>query len=78
MMCLGIPGKVVWVKDDTAGVDFGEVVVEAGTHIVENIKVGDYVLVHSGFILEKMDMDEAQKTLDLFSDLEQARKREAS
>lgn len=77
-MCLGIPGKVVWVKEDKAGVDFGEVVVEAGTHIVEGIAVGDYVLVHSGFILEKMDMDEAQKTLDLFSDLEQARKREAS
>jgi len=77
-MCLGIPGKVVWVKEDIAGVDFGEVVVEAGTHIVEDVAVGDYVLVHSGFILEKMDMDEAQKTLDLFRDLEASRKREAS
>lgn len=75
-MCLGIPGKVVWVKDDKAGVDFGDVVVEAGTHIVENIAVDDYVLVHSGFILEKMDMDEARKTLDLFSELERSQQRD--
>ena len=68
-MCLGIPGKVVWVKEDRAGVDFGEVVVEAGTHIVEDVQIDDYVLVHSGYILEKLDLDEAKKTLDLFSDL---------
>jgi hydrogenase expression/formation protein HypC len=68
-MCLGIPGKVVWVKENMAGVDFGEVVVEAGTHIVEDIKVDDYVLIHSGYILEKLDMEEAQKTLDLLDDL---------
>ncbi|MBN1308979.1 MAG: HypC/HybG/HupF family hydrogenase formation chaperone [Chitinispirillaceae bacterium] len=68
-MCLGIPGKVVWIKDTMAGVDFGEVVVEAGTHIVNNLSVGDYVLVHAGFILEKLDMDEVQKTLELFDEL---------
>ena len=68
-MCLGIPGKVVWVKENMAGVDFGEVVVEAGTHIVEDVKVDDYVLIHSGYILEKLDMEEAQKTLDLLDDL---------
>ncbi len=68
-MCLGIPGKVVWLKENKAGVDFGEVVVEAGTHIVQDIAVGDYVLVHSGYVLEKLDLDEAKKTLELFDDL---------
>ena len=68
-MCLGIPGKVVWLKDDMAGVDFGDVVVEAGTHIVEDLSVGDFVLVHSGYILEKLDMEEAKKTLDIFDQL---------
>ncbi|MBN1576050.1 MAG: HypC/HybG/HupF family hydrogenase formation chaperone [Chitinispirillaceae bacterium] len=68
-MCLGIPGKVVWINGDIAGVDFGEVVVEAGTHIVDDLSVGDYVLVHSGYILEKLDMDEARKTLELFDEL---------
>jgi hydrogenase expression/formation protein HypC len=74
-MCLGIPGKVVWVKDARAGVDFGDVVVEAGTHLVDGLAAGDYVLVHSGYILEKLDMDEAEKTLELFDEI--ARLREA-
>jgi hydrogenase expression/formation protein HypC len=68
-MCLGIPGKVVWLKDDMAGVDFGEVVVEAGTHIVGELSIGDYVLVHSGYILEKLDLEEARKTLELFDEI---------
>ena len=61
-MCLGIPGKVVWLKDEMAGVDFGEVVVEAGTHIIDidDLAVGDFVLVHSGYILEKLDVEEAE------------------
>ena len=68
-MCLAVPGKVIWLKDEKAGVDFGEVVVEAGTHIVENLAVGDYVLVHSGFVLERLDINEAKKTLELFEEL---------
>ena len=68
-MCLAIPGKVIWLKDEKAGVDFGGVVVEAGTHIIENLAVGDYVLVHSGYVLEKLDIDEAKKTLDIFEEL---------
>ena len=69
-MCLGIPGKVVWLKEDRAGVDFGEVVVEAGTHLVDDCAVGDFVLVHSGYILEKLDLDEAKKTIEIFNELE--------
>ncbi|MBN1759691.1 MAG: HypC/HybG/HupF family hydrogenase formation chaperone [Chitinispirillaceae bacterium] len=68
-MCLGIPGKVVWLREDRAGVDFGDVVVEAGTHIVEDLSVGDFVLVHSGYILEKLDLEEAKKTLAIFDEL---------
>ena len=68
-MCLGIPGKIVWLKDDLAGVDFGDVVVEAGTHIVDGLSIGDFVLVHSGYILEKLDLEEAQKTLAIFDEL---------
>jgi hydrogenase expression/formation protein HypC len=77
-MCLGIPGKIVWLKDDMAGVDFGEVVVEAGTHIVEDLSVGDYVLVHSGYILEKLDLDEAKKTIALFDDLARVQQQSSS
>jgi hydrogenase expression/formation protein HypC len=71
-MCLGIPGKVVWIKETKAGVDFGEVVCEADTHLVEDLEIGDFVLVHSGYILEKMDMDEAEQTLSLFKQLSES------
>lgn len=55
-----------------AGVDFGEVVCEAATHLVEDLEIGDFVLVHSGYILEKMDMDEAEQTLSLFKQLSES------
>ncbi len=71
-MCLGIPGKVVWIDGQRAGVDFGDVVCEAGTHLVEELKTGDFVLVHSGYILEKMDLAEAEQTLALFKQLSES------
>lgn len=71
-MCLGIPGKVVWIDGQRAGVDFGDVVCEAGTHLVEELETGDYVLVHSGYILEKMDLAEAEQTLALFKQLSES------
>lgn len=69
-MCLGVPGKIVWVGEDKAGVDFGDVVVEAATHIVDKdeLAVGDFVIVHCGYILEKLDIKEAEETLKLFSE----------
>lgn len=68
-MCLSIPGKVVWVKENRAGVDFGEVTVEAATHIVGELTPGDYVLVHSGYILEKLNVEDAKITLELFDEI---------
>jgi len=68
-MCLGIPGKVVWIKGQKAGVDMDDVVFEASTHVIDDLKIGDYVLVHSGFILEKLDKQDALETLALFKEL---------
>jgi hydrogenase expression/formation protein HypC len=68
-MCLSIPGRVVWVKDKKAGIDFGEVTVEAATHIVEELLPGDYVLVHSGYVLEKLNVEDAKITLELFDEI---------
>jgi hydrogenase expression/formation protein HypC len=68
-MCLSIPGKVVWVKDNRAEVDFGEVRTVAATHLIEDLVPGDYVLVHSGYILQKIDVEEAKITLELFDEI---------
>ena len=68
-MCLGIPGKVVEIRDDgalrMARVDFGGVRKEACLAYLPEVVIGDYVIVHVGFAISQLDEDEALKTLEL-------------
>jgi hydrogenase expression/formation protein HypC len=68
-MCLGIPGKVIEIRDDgpmlMGVVDFGGVRKEACLAYVPEIAIGDYVIIHVGFAISKLDEDEALKTLEL-------------
>jgi hydrogenase expression/formation protein HypC len=68
-MCLGIPGKVVEIRDDgalrMARVDFGGVRKEACLAYLPEVVIGDYVIVHVGFAISQLDEEEALKTLDL-------------
>jgi hydrogenase expression/formation protein HypC len=69
-MCLGVPGKVVEVRDDRgtrmATVDFGGVTKEVCLAYVPEVGVGDYTIVHVGFALTKLDEAAALETLALF------------
>ncbi len=75
-MCLAVPGKIVSVAggDDpltrTAKVNFGGVVKEVSLAYVPDANVGDYVIVHVGFALNKLDEAEALKVLDAIQSLE--------
>jgi hydrogenase expression/formation protein HypC len=65
-MCLAIPGKVETITGDDAitrmgRINFGGVIKEASLAYVPEVQVGDYVIVHVGFALSKVDEDEAQK-----------------
>lgn len=53
-MCLAIPGKIIKIKDQLATVDFNGVKKEINVSLV-SAKRGDYVMVHAGFAIEKMD-----------------------
>ncbi len=68
-MCLGIPGKVVEIRDDgplrMARVDFGGVRQEACLAYVPEVVVGDYVIIHVGFAISQLDEEEALRTLEL-------------
>jgi hydrogenase expression/formation protein HypC len=68
-MCLGIPGKVVEINDDgplrMGKIDFGGVRKEACLAYVPEVVLGEYVIVHVGFAISKLDEDEALKTLEL-------------
>lgn len=74
-MCLAIPGKVIEVFDDQelrmARADFGGTIRKVCVEHVDGAAVGDYVLVHVGFAISKVDPAEAERTLKLLEDLGQ-------
>jgi hydrogenase expression/formation protein HypC len=72
-MCLAIPAKVVELRDgDQAVIDLGGVRKEISLALVEGVAPGDFVIVHVGYALQKVDPEEAEKTLALFAGLEAA------
>jgi hydrogenase expression/formation protein HypC len=68
-MCLGIPGKVVEIRDGgplrMALVDFGGVRKEACLAYEPEVELGDYVIVHVGFAISRLDEEEALRTLEM-------------
>ena len=72
-MCLGIPGKIVSITpNDLAEVDFSGIRREVSLMLCPEVQVGDYVLVHVGFAMQRLDPDEAQETLKLFEEFLEA------
>jgi hydrogenase expression/formation protein HypC len=63
-LCLAIPAKVLEVKGNVAKVDFGQGVAREVNVMLVDAKVGEYVLVHAGYAIEKMDQKAAQESLD--------------
>jgi len=69
-MCLAIPARVVETIDaETALVDLAGVKKAVSLALVEDVAVGDYVIVHVGFALQKLDAAEAERTLALFAEM---------
>ena len=68
-MCLAVPAKVIEVlEDECATVDLEDVQVQVSLALVDDVVVGDYVIVHVGYALNRLDPDEAARTLALFED----------
>ncbi|MBN2543344.1 HypC/HybG/HupF family hydrogenase formation chaperone [bacterium] len=67
-MCLGIPVKIVEKKDTIGIADIGGVRREVDLRLLESIDVGDYVIMHAGFAIQKLDEKEAQETLGLINE----------
>ena len=69
-MCLAIPTRVVeLLPDSQAVVDLGGVRKTISLELVDGVVVGDYVIVHVGYALQKLDPEEARKTLELFAEM---------
>jgi hydrogenase expression/formation protein HypC len=68
-MCLAIPARVVEIQEnDQAIVDLGGVRKDVSLALVEGVEVGDYVIVHVGYALTRLDPEEAEKTLALMAE----------
>ena len=69
-MCLAIPVKIVGLADnEMALADVGGIRKEISLALVDDVKVGDYVIAHVGYAINRLDPEEAKKTLALFAEL---------
>ncbi|MFW5867300.1 MAG: HypC/HybG/HupF family hydrogenase formation chaperone [Armatimonadota bacterium] len=68
-MCVAIPSKVVEIEDNVATVELGGNRSCARTELIEDLEVGDYVLVHAGFAITKVDEEYALETLAMLSEV---------
>jgi hydrogenase expression/formation protein HypC len=69
-MCLSIPAKVLSIEGTTARASVGGAIVSASLRLVDEVNVGDYILIHTGFALQKISEEEALDTIRIIRDLE--------
>jgi len=68
-MCLSIPSKVISINGNKAIVSVGGTEYEASLQLVDDVKVDDYVLLHTGFAIQKITNEDAMETLKLLREL---------
>ncbi|GAA8338514.1 HypC/HybG/HupF family hydrogenase formation chaperone [Helicobacter pylori] len=69
-MCLAIPSKVIAIKDNVAILETLGVQREASLDLMgESVKVGDYVLLHIGYVMSKIDEKEALESIELYQEM---------
>ena len=68
IMCLAFPGKIKKIKNQQATVDFDGVEKEVNISLVSDVKKEDYVIVHAGFAIEKMEPEVGIEKQKLFND----------
>ncbi len=62
-MCLAVPSKITEINDNVGTVDVDGVTREASLMLLDDVKIGDYVIVHAGFAISKIDEESAEQTL---------------
>ncbi|MFQ5996113.1 MAG: HypC/HybG/HupF family hydrogenase formation chaperone [Dehalococcoidales bacterium] len=72
-MCLAIPAQVKYIEGAEAEVEVGGVRRRVSIYLTPEVKVGDYVLLHTGFAINVIDEDEAEQTIDLIRQLDEVR-----
>ena len=71
-MCLSIPAEIISIEGEMAKVRIGGTIVKASLQLLENPKIGEYVLLHSGFAIERLSKEEADETMKLLKEIGEA------
>ena len=74
-MCLAVPAKVLKIEGMTAEVEIGGVKRQARLDMMEDVTVGDYVILHAGFAIQKLDEQDALETLEIWREIIEASER---
>ena len=73
-MCLSIPAKVEKIDGEMAIVSVGGATYNASLQMLDEVEVGDYILMHTGFAIQKLDPEEAKLSLEVFSEFDELNK----
>ncbi|MCX7973100.1 MAG: HypC/HybG/HupF family hydrogenase formation chaperone [Candidatus Aminicenantes bacterium] len=69
-MCLGIPAKIVAIENDYFGrVDYLGTKIRVNLSLLDQVQVGDWVIIHAGFAITRLKEEEAQETLNLLREI---------
>jgi hydrogenase expression/formation protein HypC len=68
-MCLSVPARIVSINGNIAEVSVGGTLFGAGLHMIADARVGDYILLHAGFAIQKISEKEAADTIKLFEEM---------
>jgi hydrogenase expression/formation protein HypC len=71
-MCLSVPARIISIKGSMAEVSCGGTIFKAGLQMIDKPKVGDYILLHAGFAIQKISEEEAAETLRLLKEMKDA------
>jgi len=69
-MCLSVPARIEKIDGQIADVSIGGATFKAGLQMVENASVGDYILLHAGFAIQKISEEDALVTIKLLKELD--------
>ena len=73
-MCLSIPAKVEKIDGEMAIVSVGGTTYNASLQMLDDVEVGDYILMHTGFAIQKLDPEEAKQSLEVFAEFNELNK----
>ncbi|EQB62465.1 MAG: hypothetical protein RBG1_1C00001G0044 [candidate division Zixibacteria bacterium RBG-1] len=68
-MCLGVPAKVKKIEGEWGWLDVNQLLLKINLSLVPGVKIGDYVIIHAGFAIQKLSAEEGESTLELFKQI---------